>query len=216
MKATRLSLALALAPILIAALTQPAANAELAARVHGLCPVEDRDWSAGAAVELQARHWNSENMGVACSLGFGTMTAVDELIEENDAFGSLSVAVGGETALVPVGLSALLRGGLGPDIALVAEAGLRYVFIDSAVIANVTAEDAHEIAYVSEEIQIDDTVLAVIGFTLTAGLAEGVTLEAGVGYQVDMRKPHEWFLGEDVGPTSFQAASGHFGLAWAF
>ncbi|MBN1672750.1 MAG: hypothetical protein JXR37_17030 [Kiritimatiellae bacterium] len=183
-------------------------------KFQGLSPAESEDWDSGAGLELQGRFWSGEDAGVALAVGLYSWRATSDFVEESDDYGYAALTIDGDASLVPVGISGLYKAPLGESVSLIFEAGVRYVFVDSKVSADIYYEDYYGTDCLKEDIEIDDFFMGVLGLSLEAQLDSGFFLQAGLGYQFDLGSPNESFLGEDIGPTRFNAGSVHLGCAW--
>ena len=191
-------------------------HSELAVRGRFLSPDKTVDWDSAAGIDLQARFWQDSRIGIGLSLGFESWDAESELSEEEDEYGYFGMDIGGRADLMPIGLSVLLRPGLSDRVSLTLEGGLRYVFVESDITADVAVEDAFGAAFFSDVVDIDDAFLGVVGADLEIFLGDGVSLLMGLGYQFDLSDPSESFLGDDIGETSFTATSVNAGLSFRF
>ena len=188
----------------------------LAVVVRGLNPQESADWRSAGGVEVQARFWNDDAFGVAVAAGFESWQAETEFFEEQDSYGYFGTWIAGDASLVPVGISLLCRAEITEQVSLVFDGGLRYVFVDSGIHADVETDDGDGWVYSRDRVEIDDFLAGVVGMSLDAAVADGVSLFAGLGYQFGLTDAHEQYLGADIGSTSFQASSFHCGMAWEF
>lgn len=190
--------------------------ADMVVRFQGLSPAASEDWDTAAGIEAQLRLWDSERVAIALAIGFDSWEAKEEFSEDDDGSSYVAMHVSGEASLVPVGISAVYRAPLAGGLSLVMEAGVRYVFVDSAITTEVAYEDALGSDYFVEDVEIDDAMLAVLRVGLQADLSQELSIEGGIGYQFDVGRPNETFLGEDIGSTSFKAGSAYAGLVLSF
>ncbi len=185
-------------------------------RMRGYLPSRVEDWEAASSVDIQARFWANNSLGTAFSIGFGTWTAMSEYVEEEDEYGYLASSIYGNMTTIPVGISALFRSRVTREVAVVLEAGFRYVLATSNIRSEMAYDDGVESGYIGGIINTDDALLAVVGVNVQTTVGPGVSVECGLGYQFDLLEPRESFLGEDVGSTSLRAVSVNLGCSWQF
>lgn len=184
-------------------------------RFRGSGPVENDEWETAAGVEFQARFWGG-NVGIAFAGGVATWDAVSEFVEDFDADSYYSSSIEGSATLVPVGVSLLTRGHIGPNLSLVLEGGARYVFVDSSIDSAAYLEDGNGVVFSDDRIDIENAWLGIAGVSLEADMSEAVSFHAGLEYQFDLTRPRETYLGEDIGETSLSAVSAVLGVAIRF
>jgi hypothetical protein len=191
-------------------------ESDLALKFRALAPVKTEDWDSAAGVEAQLRFWNEFGVGLGLSIGSEQWNAAPDFYEESDGNGYYSMAVDGQLNAVPVGISLLQRWYVTGRLALILEAGVRYVFCDSHMTVNTVIDDAQGQDYYQDPIKVDNALVGVVGLTLEGDLNEFVAICGGIGCQMDLLKPHETYLGNDIGYSSLQAAVFSFGLAIKF
>lgn len=216
MKLKQLAQVLALSLVAAAAVAEEQGDTETAVKIYALSPGRSEDWSSGSGVEAQLRFWGETGCGMALAFGYESWPAIPVHSTEEDEHGYMSTSISGSAELLPVGVSWVYRDTMSEQVQLTLEAGLRYLFVDSNVGVEVDLVDDQGAAFIRDTIETDDSILAVFGVGLRVRLAENVTLQAGLGYRLDMVKPREYLLGEEVGRTSFQASSAGLGLAWSY
>jgi len=185
-------------------------------RFGGVAPANEQDWQGGAQMEAECRFWQDEHVGVALSVGASTWQACDEYAESGDESYAIVTSVSGDTSLIPIGVSLLCRMPISPYVNWVLEGGVRYVFVDSGVIATVDYVDASGGYYLEDTIRTKNFVQGVVGLSLEGSFAEPLRLVGSVGYQFDLTEPMETFDGDDMGATSFDAVVFSVGLSWDF
>lgn len=192
------------------------AGMDLVARMNWLAPGKGEDWSSAAGVEMQARFWQAERVGIALSAGCDAWNAVNDVIEEEDEEAYLYTSVSGDAVVTPVGLSMLYRSEVMEDMNLLFELGFRYAFVDSSVYSEAVYEDDAESISYADTVSIEDAMLAVIGINLEIKANEQLSVEFGLRQQFDLGKPREKFVGQDIGETSFQGTAFTVGVVMSF
>ncbi|MBN2301256.1 MAG: hypothetical protein JXN60_01935 [Lentisphaerae bacterium] len=218
MKTVRQNMAIAVVMIgmtCVCALAQDSFQ-EFSLSAHWLSPSRDTDWSSASGVEAQVQFWHTRNTGMALAMGAETWNATDDVYEETGPSSYTYSAVGGDASVTLLGVSALHRAELMEGLNILMDAGIRWAFISSNIRSDAVYEDAAGSTYVSDTIEIEDTVLAVVGVHLEGNLNENVSIRTGLSYRIDLSKPEETFIGESIGETSFQAVSFSVGVACAF
>jgi len=191
-------------------------KADTAVRLRAFMPQQEEDWDSAIGAEIQARFWSDGNIGVALSLGIDTWQARNEYSEQSDDVGTIASSIYGSMTLLPVGASVLFRNQVGSGLAVILEAGVRYVFTDSNLNAEITYTDASGETFSRDRIYCDRPFLGVVGVTLEGAMSEDISFHLGLGYQFDLTRPHETFMGEDAGVTSFTSPMVNLGLSWSF
>lgn len=217
MKATRLVCAMAMVAAIpaVTALAEPR-KPDVVTRIQEYMPQRSEDWENGSIVELQARFWSSESFGTALSIGFGSWSAKSEFSETSDDLGYMATSIYGDVNVIPVGVSALYRNVVSDRVAIVFEAGVRYLFTESNINAEITTDDGNGAAYQKDRILTDDGFVGLIGVNLENEIMDGVRFHIGFAYQFDLSDSHETFGGQDMGITSFDSPMVNIGLTWAF
>ena len=114
------------------------------------------------------------------------------------------------------GGSILLWGDLGNGLAIQFEGGLRYAIVDSNVRVQygVPLQGGYSAVYESP-IETDDTVLAIAALQIEY-IADNWRLGFGGGYQWDIGKPKQTFLGEPLEDADFSAGLVFATLSFVF
>ena len=193
-----------------------ASNPDILTRMQIFVPQRTEDWDAGSGVELQARFWSSKSFGTALSLGFDSWAAKSEFSDTSDAQGTMTTSIYGNMTVIPVGVSALYRNNVSEKVALVFEAGVRYLFLKSNINADVVTDDASGTSHFKDKITTDNVFAAVFGVSVESAITDTMSFHLGVGYQLGLTEPHETFSGEDMGTTSFNSPIVDVGVTWAF
>jgi len=191
-------------------------SSDLLIRFRGVHPSEEQDWDSGAGVELQARFWQSENVGFSLAAGIGSWDVVSEYLEEFDEYGYYSSVIEGDASVIPVGGSLWFRGAPSPAIKLTFEAGLRYLIVESDIYASAYLEDVDGTFSSYDRIEIDNALVSILGVHLEAQVSDSFALHAGLGYQHDLTGPEETVLGESLGETDFSGTLFTIGAAVKF
>jgi hypothetical protein len=192
------------------------ASADFHVAVGFISPSDSEDWDAGTGVELQLRFWQSRRFALVAALGMESWDAVHEFVEDgDDSFYSLT-DIDGSVTVLPVGLSLLFRSDPDKDISLTCAAGVRYAFVSSDVTAYTYYEDALGPLEVSDVIEIDNTVLAVVDLGLEFPVEQGISLSATARFQKDLLEPDETYQGDSIGSTRLDAFSFLMGFSWQF
>ena len=197
-------------------LSATAADLDLVAKLQGIAPSQSVDWNAAGGVEAQAQFWATPTRGVALTMGVQRWDAPQELLEGEDAQGAYSQWIGGDATIVPVGASLLVRHPVGQGLFLTAEAGLRYVMVESQLTVDASFEGDEGTQTLSDVIEIEDTVLGVLGLSLDGWFGDGLMLGAGLSYQFDIGNPQETINGADIGSTGFGGLSVALSVGFAF
>ena len=130
-------------------------------------------------VEVEYRNWFWDPVGFALSLGVssweakGGSSGVDSTELKN---------LGGQLTAIPVGPSIIYKIADVTDWNLTTEAGVRYVFAQSAVNYRRTATDE------SGTLDIEGSVIAVLGLDYERYFGVGKSFFVGAGYQIDLEK----------------------------
>lgn len=217
MKASRIVAAIAMMAVVpaLTAFAEPR-KPDVMTRFQAFMPQTSEDWETGGGIELQARFWSSESFGTALCLGFDSWTAKSEYSESSDEFGTTTTSIYGNVGMIPVGVSVLYRNNVSGRVAMVFEAGVRYVFTESNINAEIATSDSTGTSYQKDKIETDSIFIGLVGVGVETELMDGMSMQLGFGYQFDLTKPHETFGGEDMGTTSFNSPMVNIGLTWAF
>ncbi|HPW68080.1 MAG TPA: hypothetical protein PLA82_01320 [Deltaproteobacteria bacterium] len=164
-----------------------AADAELRLRPYYLIPGQDDYWDYALGIDARYVFWTNPNMGIALSGGLATWEANDGIFFQDD----LAVQLDGSALVIPLGVSVLLRPmPAGAPFDLILEGGLRYVVVDSKV--DLAATDFYY--YFKDELDIENSVVGILGAEVGFPLSDGMGLSFGLGYQFDISKGDvEWF-----------------------
>ena len=128
-------------------------------------------------VDVEYRNWFWDPVGFALSVGLsswevkGDRSAVDQ---------SMLKDIDGQLTTIPVGPSILYKIADMTDWNLTAEAGVRYVFAQSAI--DYKRMDTGE----SGTFDIDPSVIGVLGLDYERFFDDGKSFFVGVGYQMDI------------------------------
>lgn len=164
-----------------------AADAELRLRPYYLIPGQDDYWDYALGIDARYVFWTNPNMGIALSGGLATWEANDGIFFQDD----LAAQLDGSALVIPLGVSVLLRPmPAGTPFDLILEGGLRYVVVDSKV--DLAATDFYY--YFKDELDIENSVVGILGAEVCFPLSDGMGLSFGLGYQFDISKGDvEWF-----------------------
>ncbi|MEI6970133.1 MAG: hypothetical protein WCL44_01330 [bacterium] len=206
---------------LVAAMPAITATAEVpkpdvVTRLQVFMPQRAEDWDGGSGVELQARFWANESFATALSIGFASWTAKSEFSEASDEAGYMSTFISGDVDITPVGVSAIYRNNVSDRVAIVFEMGLRYLFMESNISAEITTDDGYDTSYLKDRILTDSAFVGLLGVNLENEIVDGIRFHLGVGYQFDITETRETFGGQDMGTTSLDSPMVNVGLTWAF
>ncbi len=181
-------------------------------RFGGLFPSEDYWDDAAGGLDAGFVFWGQDG---TLGLWIGAGIEVPTLEWNNGERG-----VDTDLEVVPVGASILLRGELAPNIALRAEAGARYVFLD--------VEDDpgyydhrghyhydHRYDSASRDLDVDDTAFASFSLALELNL-QPIVLAVGGGYQLDCIEPTVSYAGEDFADIDLSGPFAFVNLGIAF
>ncbi|OGV67615.1 MAG: hypothetical protein A2283_07605 [Lentisphaerae bacterium RIFOXYA12_FULL_48_11] len=183
---------------------------DLVAGYHWLHPTKSEDWKSAGGIEIQARFWQNEHLGFALVGAADTWKAKTEVYEEDTGDTYFYTSVDGDASITTFGASLLYRSESHADVKLVLDFGLRYALIDSSVYGEAAYDGPGGPNYLYDTIDIDNTLLFVLGGGIEFTVTENIAFTLGVGYQVDINKPEETFVGESLGETGLDAVS--FGM----
>lgn len=177
-------------------------------------PKDDDDYDYGFGLEAQARFWLTKQIGLALSLGAASWQVKDQDGYYYDAYMVEGVHVEGDLTLLPIGGSILLRPLKMEKLDLVLELGVRYVFADSDITAEVGAADIFgNWAYAYDTVDVDDGFVGLVGMELAFNVSKEASLFLGVGYQFDISKGDMTWMGYDIAENELAAFLVTFGLA---
>lgn len=212
-----------LAVITAVTLSAPASGAgpdrpgpDVALEAQFLLPQDSDNWNGAFGALAKVRLWQKENFGMAVCMGLQSWQAKSEYTEETDAGTTISSTAYGSMTLLPVGASFLYRNPLTEEVFVTMEAGVRYAFTDSKLHVEISETTAEGTSYRREKILSDSPLLGVLGVSFDASLDDDITVTCGFAYQFDLSKPHERFLGEDMGPVSYKSPMVNLGISWKF
>lgn len=163
-------------------------------------------WKSGEGANIQYRYRVHPNFALAASLGIQKMEIdtqeldalpliYDDSLED---FGFVYMGgitdYEGDAVLYPAGISAILSIPIG-KAALSFETGLKYVFINSKVKANMLDgiydtwyNDVMTADSWQDEVEIDDSLLGLVGAQLDIPIATMAKVYIGCSYQFDLTK----------------------------
>lgn len=180
---------------------------------RSLAPTRDMDWERGGGIELQARFWHKGHVGVALVGASDTWDAKTSVSEMDSGSSYAYTAISGDAAITSIGASILYRSGSSDDVRLLIDLGFRYVTVNSALYAEAAYDGPGGPSYSYDKIEIGNTLLFVAGASLEFDIMQDVSLVVGLGYQVDVNKPEEKYLGESLGDTDLGAVTFGVGLS---
>lgn len=180
---------------------------ELAAGYHWLNPTKDEDWKRAGGIEIQARFWQNEHLGFALVGASDTWKARTEVYEEDTGDAYFYTSVDGDASITSLGASLLYRSESSAEVKLVLDFGLRYALIDSSIYGEAAYDGPGGPNYLYDKIDIDNTLLFVLGAGVEFAITDNIAFTIGAGYQVDINKPEETFAGESLGETGLDAVS---------
>jgi len=137
-------------------------NFDVVAGYHWLSPRKDADWKSASGVEIQARFWRSEHIGIAIVVASDTWKARSEMYEEDTGDTYTYTAIWGDATLASIGASLLYRSESAAQVKLVMECGLRYAMVDSGVYSEAAYDGPGGPNYLNEEIEIDKDRKSVV------------------------------------------------------
>jgi hypothetical protein len=151
-------------------------GAELRGSLNAWVPEFDLyDYAYG--VEVEYRNWFWDPVGFALSLGVSSW----EVKSGSSGVDSAEIKnLGGQLTAIPVGPSIIYKIADVTDWNLTTEAGVRYVFAQSAVNYRRTATDE------SGTLDIEGSVIAVLGLDYERYFGVGKSFFVGAGYQMDL------------------------------
>ena len=181
-----------------------------------ISPSKTADWTSASGGEIQFRFWNSKNTGIGFSIGVQEWDAVSSTYTDSDTSGSVSMNIEGSMTLIPVGISLLSRTPLTSEMNLVLDAGIKYMRSSSDILVTSYVTQGNTTSVYVDKVYSEDSLTAVFGIYAEGLKANNMALHLGIGYQIDITKPHESFLGKDIGTTSFSGAMFSIGLVLSF
>ena len=192
-------------------------SSELTGAVQYFIPSQDDDYDSGVGAEAQIQFWRSPHIGFALAGGIAEWDINDQTSVVSDGFLAIQLTLDGSVTLIPIGASLLFRPTATGNLNLVLEGGLRYVIVDSDAEATVAGPSSQGgVLSVSEDIEIDDAVVALFAATLEAQVSSGVKLLASAGYQFDVGGGDSEWMGEDIGENELEAAFIRAGISVSF
>jgi len=189
---------------------------DLVAGYHWLSPGTDEDWSGASGAEIQGRFWRDDHVGIALVGSFDTWEARTEVYEEDTGDTYAYTSIMGDASVTSLGASLLYRSQPTEDIILGMNIGFRYALVDSTIYAEAAYDGPGGPRYLYDKINIDNTMLLVIGGEMEFELSHDISLILGAGYQVDLNKPEETYAGSSLGETKLNASSFSLLLSCAF
>ncbi|MDD4871365.1 MAG: outer membrane beta-barrel protein [Kiritimatiellae bacterium] len=184
---------------------------DLVTGYHWLSPKKDMDWKDASGIEMQLRFWQSEHLGFGVVAAYDTWKARTEITEEEGVDSYFYTSVFGDASVTSLGASLLYRSESSASVKLLLDIGLRYALVDSSVYGEAAYDGPGGPNYFNEKIDIDDTVLFVVGAGVEFEVTKDIALILGLGYQIDLKKPEETFAGESLGETGLDAVK--YGLS---
>lgn len=189
---------------------------DIVAGYHWLSPKKDKDWKNASGIEIRGRLWQGENLGLALVAASDTWKAKSVVDEQETADTYVYSSVSGDASVTSFGASLCYRSEPRADVKLIMDMGLRYALVDSSLYGEAAYDGPGGPNYLNEKINIENTILFVLGAGLEFEMTRNVALIVGVGYQVDLQKPQETFAGQSLGETSLDAVSYTVALACSF
>ena len=180
---------------------------DLTAGYHWLHPTKSEDWKNASGIEIQARFWQNEHLGFALVGAADTWKAKTEISEVDTGDTYSYTSVNGDASITSFGASLLYRSESHADVKLVLDLGLRYALVDSSVYGEAAYDGPGGPNYLYDKIDIDNTLLFVLGAGVEFEVTDNIAFTLGAGYQVDINKPEETFVGESLGETGLDAVS---------
>lgn len=192
----------------------PGSSLGMSLRGGAVIPRKSKEWDVGGTFEMGLIFWGAENIGLWLGGGAQGWSATEDFLGY-DADGSWA-NITGRTTVAPLGGSILLWGDLGNGLAIQFEGGLRYAIVDSNVRVQygVPLQGGYSAVYESP-IETDDTVLAIAALQIEY-IADNWRLGFGGGYQWDIGKPKQTFLGEPLEDADFSAGLVFATLSFVF
>lgn len=180
-----------------------------------ISPSKTADWTTASGVDVQFRFWNS-NIGIGLSIGAQEWDAVSSVYTDSDNTGSVSMSIEGNMSSIPIGISLLNRTPLTSNMHMILDVGLRYMSSSSDIfVTSYVTQDNTTSVYV-DKVHCEDSLTAVFGIYAEGLRAGNMAFHFGIGYQADVTKPHESFLGNDIGTTRLSGATFSIGLIFSF
>lgn len=180
---------------------------ELVAGYRWLSPEKDMDWQSASGIEIQGQFWQSEHVGLALVAASDTWKVKAVTTEEETADTYTYTSTSGDASMTSFGVSLCYREQTAPTMRFIMDLGLRYASVDSSVYGEAAYDGPGGANYFNEKIDIENTMLFVIGAGLECQASKNVWIGGNIGYQVDLKKPQEIFAGESLGETGFDAVS---------
>ena len=179
-------------------------------------PGDDETYSNGAGVEFQVRKWVQEKFGLALALGISGWGVEEQNIFYSDPAGYIDINIDGNVALFPFGGSVLFKPINTDSFSLILEGGVRYVLVNSNVDAEIEYFDGFSTLFFSEQVEIDNGFVGVVGAEVEKSITEKFNLVGGIGYQYDISKGDAKLAGEDLGENELEAFYVRLGVSGIF
>ena len=174
-------------------------------------PAQDEDYDFGIGAEIQYRIWMSGNWGIAVAAGISDWIAEDQYIYssamingmESDFYGDIS----GSVYMIPLGGGLILRQPAGDRLNLCAEAGIRYVLVESDVELDgfLGTPGVGGQPSLNEELELDDGIIGLLRADIEYLLGGSTRIVAGIGYQFDLEKGDAELFGQQTGENELEA-----------
>ena len=198
---------------------------EINARGTYIYPHQGGNWDSASGGEVQFIYWHLEELGWAFSAGYQawkprsseTLTPIDTPRGPATQFSTLS----GDASMLPLSVSFIYRGELAPNVQGYAEAGIRYVLVDSEVNNQLTIEQRKrngELVFRETndaEFDFDEGLLAAFGGSLHFPIGRRLEVFTGGGVQIDFVRADQRLNGiEQPGKNAQQSFYIFAGFSW--
>lgn len=181
-----------------------------------ISPSKTADWTTASGIDVQFRFWNPQNIGIGLSIGAQEWDAVSSVYTDSDSTGSVSMSIDGNMTSIPIGISLLHRIPLTSDMHMILDVGLRYMSSSSDIFVTSYVTQRNTTSVYVDKVHCEDSFAAVFGIYAEGLRAGNMAFHFGIGYQADVTKPHESFLGNDIGTTRLSGATFSIGLIFSF
>ena len=159
------------------------------------------------------------NWGFAIAAGISDWIAEDQYIYssamingmESDFYGDVS----GSVYMFPLGGSLVLRQQAGDRLNLSAEAGIRYVVVESDVELDgfLGTPGVGGQPSLNEDLGIDDGIIGLLLADIEYLLGGSTRIVTGIGYQFDLEKGDAELFGQRTGDNELQAFFAELGIS---
>lgn len=175
-------------------------------------PASSEFWDSGIGLEAQYRTWQWDEWGWAISGGYASWDSAPPVVPF--AANGYDPSMEGSATLYSLGASMVHRTPVGADDTFLMEAGLRYVFFASDVVAKFNYENHYgQPTNIQVPVNVDDHLAAVVNFMYEMRIDADLSWFIGLGYQLDLTGTDtDWAL--ETFDTATDGLRAQLGLVW--